>query len=539
MKNAVLLFLLSCLFFGCKKDSEARLKIEEAEELIMSEKPDSAFVLLKSITNPDVLNDKTFARWCLAYAGACEQLDEDMPFVSQLFKANGFYEEHGTNSERIRSWMYLGQAFEEEKSFDKAMQVYLQAVDLAKNKQEYLLLGKIYNKIAWLHDFSDNYDEAQRFHLLSGESYLKINDNLNYIYSIRDIGWIYTLKEEYGEASESFLKAYKLALNLNDSLLLSSLTNRMGINYVEMGNYSLAEKYLLQSIAYDEAGSTPTYLALADLYTSKKEYEKARHYIKIATLGKTSNRNFKGGLLYQLYLLEKGLGNYSLSLNYYEQYSEVEDSISALQEKVNLLKVEKRYEYANLLNENHKLEIKNQWVIIVCCCLIIICFLLLGMYKYHVALKNKHIYQQQKRIQNEQSVLLEKELALEGLSTTVLKIRENILTNSDIYKKIIENSQSIEKSIKYPLTNKDWLSLKEVVKSTYILFFENLQNHFSNLTEAEVRFCCLLKLELNSQQLSILLNIQPQSLSHKRYLIMKKGELENTNTTLETVIANL
>lgn len=128
---------------------------------------------------------------------------------------------------------------------------------------------------------------------------------------------------------------------------------------------------------------------------------------------------------------------------------------------------------------------------------------------------------------------------MEGLSTTVLKIRENILTNSDIYKKIIENSQSIEKSIKYPLTNKDWLSLKEVVKSTYILFFENLQNHFSNLTEAEVRFCCLLKLELNSQQLSILLNIQPQSLSHKRYLIMKKGELENTNTTLETVIANL
>ena len=539
MKNAVLLFLLSCLFFGCNKDSEARLKIKEAEELIMSEKPDSAFVLLKSITNPDVLETKTFALWCLTYANACEQLDEDMPFVPQMERANEYYEKHGTALDHINCLMYLGQAYEDEKSFDEAMQAYLQAVDLAKSKRIDLLAGKICNKIALLHDLDGNYNEAQHFHQLSGEHYLNGKDSLNYIYSIRDIGWLYTLKEEYEQASESFLKAYRSAQNLNDSLLLSSVTNRLGNNYLEMGNYSLAEKYLFQSIAYDEQGSAPTYLALANLYTSEKKYEKARYYINMVKQYQTSNRLLEGGILYELYVLEKELGNYTLSLDYYERYINLEDSISDLQEKVNALKVEKRYEYADLLNENNVLVIKNQRVVIVCCSLLLTSLLLFVVYIYRVALKNKCILQQQKIIQDEHAVLLDKEIALKGLSNNILKIRENILANSDVYKKIIENSQSVEKAKKSPLTDKDWLAVKEIVKSTYISFLENLQNRFSSLTEDDVRFCCLLKIGLNGQELSILLNIQPASVIHKRYRIMKKGGLENTNTTLEEVISNL
>lgn len=277
MKNAILLFPLFCLLFSCKIGNETRLTIKEAEGLILSENLDSAFVLLKNITNPDLLDDKTFASWCLTYAGICDRLNEDMPFVPQMIRANEYYKKNGTNLEKIKCLMYLGKAYEEEKDFDIAMQTYLHSVDLAKSERAYSLVGKIYNKIAWLYDFDDNYDEAQRYHLLSGEYSLKDNDSLNYIYSIRDIGWIYTLKGEYGEASESFLKAYRLALNMNDSLLLSSMTNRLGINYKEMGNYSLAEQYLFQSISYDEAGSVPTYLALADLYTLKKNMIKHDH----------------------------------------------------------------------------------------------------------------------------------------------------------------------------------------------------------------------------------------------------------------------
>lgn len=539
MRNAILLLLLSCFLFGCKRNTDIRLKIKDAEELYLSQQPDSALTLLKTITNPDLLDNKTFALWCLTYAEISDQLGEDMPFVSQMKRANEYYGENGTEKEIIMSLMYLGQAYEEEKKFDEAMQVYLKAVDLAKSNKDCLLAGKLYNNIARLHEFEDEYDESQRFYQLSGEYYLKGGDSLNYMYSIRNIGWIYTLKEEYGEATESYLKVYKLAINLNDSVLLSSITNRLGINYKEMGNYSLAEKYLFQSIAYDEADCASNYLALADLCTQKKEYDKAQDYINIAVLHKSTNQFFKGGLLYRLYSLEKELGNYKLSLDYFEQYTNFADSISDLQETTNILKVEKRYEYEHLLNDNKELYIENQWAIIVCCSLIIICLLLIVLYRYHIAKKEKYMLEQQQIIQEKHSLLMEKELNLKGISSTVMEIRENVLTSTDVYKRIIEISQSVDKAKKYPLTNKEWIALKECVKSTYILFFENLKDKFPNLTEEDICFCCLLKIGLNSQQLAILLNIQPTSVSRRRTRIMKKGGLENTNTTLEKVLEKL
>ena len=539
MKNAILLFILFCLFFSCKSNNEINLKIKEAEELIRTEQPDSAFALLESITNPDVLNDKTFARFCLIHAGLSEQLGEDMPFVPQMERANDYYEKHGSPEEKMNCLLYLGMSYEEETDFDWAMKSYLKAVEMAKKANNYLLAGKLYKKIAGLHDYEDNYDEAQRYQLLSGEYYLKGGDSLNYIYSIRDIGWIYTLKEEYGEASESYQKAYQLALNMNDSLLLSSMTNRLGINYKELGDYSLAEKYLYQSIAYDEAGSAPTYLALADLYTRKKDYEKTREYIEMVSMRCTPKCKLTGGLLYQLYLLEKEQGNYFLSLNYYEQYVNYADSIADLQARADVLKVERRYEYADLLNDNNELENRNQWIVIACVSLLVVSLFLLVLYKYRIALKNEYILNQQKRISEANQALQEKEFAVKGLNDDILNIRENILRSSAVYKKIIKTSQSIEEAKKYPLTDQDWLTLKEILKTTYFLFIDNLQNQIPNLTEDEIRFCCLLKIGLNSQQLSILLNIQSASVSHKRYRIMKKGQLENTDITLEKFIFGL
>ena len=539
MKNAILLFILFCLFFSCKSNNEINLKIKEAEELIRTEQPDSAFALLESITNPDVLNDKTFARFCLIHAGLSEQLGEDMPFVPQMERANDYYEKHGSPEEKMNCLLYLGMSYEEETDFDWAMKSYLKAVEMAKKANNYLLAGKLYKKIAGLHDYEDNYDEAQRYQLLSGEYYLKGGDSLNYIYSIRDIGWIYTLKEEYGEASESYQKAYQLALNMNDSLLLSSMTNRLGINYKELGDYSLAEKYLYQSIAYDEAGSAPTYLALADLYTRKKDYEKTREYIEMVSMRCKPKCKLTGGLLYQLYLLEKEQGNYFLSLNYYEQYVNYADSIADLQARADVLKVERRYEYADLLNDNNELENRNQWIVIACVSLLVVSLFLLVLYKYRIALKNEYILNQQKRISEANQALQEKEFAVKGLNDDILNIRENILRSSAVYKKIIKNSQSIEEAKKYPLTDQDWLTLKEILKTTYFLFIDNLQNQIPNLTEDEIRFCCLLKIGLNSQQLSILLNIQSASVSHKRYRIMKKGQLENTDITLEKFIFGL
>lgn len=536
MKKTLLLSVLFCLFFSCNKNHEIHLKIQEAERLVRIEQLDSAFSLLEEVTNPDLLRDKTFAHFCLIYAGLAELLGEDMLYVSQMERASAYYDKHGSEEEKMNSFLYLGMAYEEESKYDLALKSYLHAVEFAKAAKNYRMIGKLYNKIAKLHDSEDNYEEEKQYCLLSGEAYLKGNDSVNYIYSIRDIGAIYMLKDDFDEALKYHKEAYQLALPLNDSLLLSSLTNRLGINFEKKKDYALAEKFLIQSVAYDEAGSAPTYLALARLFTEKGDYDKARDYIKKANLNKTVERPLTGGILYRSYLLEKALGNYSLSLDYYEQFNHFVDSVMEVQSQIDLRKVEKRYKYAEVLRQNTILELRHSWHLVIGMLLVV--FILLCYYYYEKRLEDER-NKQNKKQENTIKVLQEKELEVQGLSTQVLNIRKGVLENTEIYKRILLNAQSIEEAKLNSLTDHDWLSLYGALKTTYPLFMEGLEKNFPGLTEEEKHFCCLLKLGLNNQQLAIFLNIQPASVDRRRYRIRKKGKLENTKTTLEEVVAML
>lgn len=532
-------FLLFCFLFGCTVDQQVVLTLKQADKLLLSSKPDSAKVLLEQINTPEGLPASNYANWLLLYAEACDQLEEDVPIVPQMEKAENYYSKHGTTVEHAKSLLYLGRAYEEEKELDIGMEYYLQAANLAEGAGEYVLAGHICNRAAGLYDFEDYFDDAKRFYQKAADNFLLADDSLNYVYALRDIGWLFLKEDKLKEALMYCDKAYALSMQIGNSEQMSSLSNRVGVVYLEMDSLDLAELYFFQSITYQEEGSAPTYLSLADLYMKQNLYDKANTYLYKASCSETTNKMINGGIFYQHYLLEKRQNNYNKALLYYEQYTAFVDSLTDIQEYANVLKVEKRYDQSKLLNKNYVLQVKNQRILIACIILMLFCLLLILLYQYREALKNKRIVQQQQQLQTTHAVLLKQELSVKGLECDIQQIRENILRTSTVCKKILANSDDIDVAKKKPLTEKDWLALVEVIRVTYLLFFEKLQTTLSGLSEEEIRFCCLLKIGLTSQQLAILLNIQPTSISHKRYRIMKKGGFANTNTTLEEIIQKL
>lgn len=528
MRTVCLVFALFGLLLSCQRSGEIRKKVKEAELLREAGQPDSAFAILDKVTNPETLRGRAFARFCMLYAELSEELGEDMPFVPQMERADEYYMRHGTPEEKMKSRLYLGMAYEEETDYEWAMKAYLSAAEIAKREGRFTVLGKLYDRIARLHGFDSNYEEAKHYHLLSGEYYLKGNDSASYICSIRDIGWIEMLEGNNDDAARTVEKAYRLALPMNDSLVLSSLTNRLGITYTEMGDYALAEKFLFRSVAYGGTDSVTTYLALADLYTRKGEYSKARAYIeKVPT---------DGGVLYQSYVLEKELGNYGLALDYYERYTSFADSITSLKDRTNLRKVEKRYGHAKLLNRNTVLELRYSRIVAAG----VVLGLLLSFGAYVCFKRQKKEKMRLKRKQEMATKSLqEKEFELQGLAGKIKDIRKNVLEETDIYRKIMHNARSIEDARKNPLTKEDWQTLYGALKTTYPLFKQEMERMFPDLTEEEKHFCCLLKLGLDNQQLAIFLDIRPTSVDRRRYRIRKKGNMENTQTTLEEIIAKL
>lgn len=538
--SAILLIFLSCLLYNsCRQEKGVNNVISQAEICMDLGRLDSAKTLLDSIKGKETLSEKSYGRLGLLFAQICDKKNEDMPFVMQMERVWNYFREHGTLDEKAKAQMYLGWSYEEEKMFDEAMLNYLSAAELAEKAKDYSLAGKIHIRVADLHDFEDRYEDALRLYKNAVENYLKAKDSLGYACALREVAWIEMKCNKLNDALDNNMKVFKLALEIGDSSLLSSITNRLGANYERMDSLEMSKKYLLQSIDYEEKGSAPTYLALGNIYLCQKKYRMAYDYIQKASDLKTSNEMFEGGVLFYYYLLHKEMGSPDIALNYYEQYVAFKDSLTDLQEKMNTIKVEKRYEQKQLLNTNNLLQNRFHKMIIISVILLLFIVFIFLFYQYRVALKDKGILKQQQKLQMNHSILLEKELMLKGLESNIQQIRENILKASDVWQIVLKRSQNIELAKKKPLTDKEWILLIEIVKATFVSFYENLHCKFLNLTNDEVRFCTLLKLGLNSQQLSILLNIQPTSVSHKRYRIMKKGGCENTNSTLDDLIAEM
>lgn len=128
--------------------------------------------------------------------------------------------------------------------------------------------------------------------------------------------------------------------------------------------------------------------------------------------------------------------------------------------------------------------------------------ILIAKYKYSLTKKNEKLRNKQMEINN---VLQEKEYAVQGLSEKISGIRKGILENSEVYKKMIQNAQSIEDAKKNLLTDQEWLALYELLRMAYPFFMDGLQKKFLGLTETEKRFCCLLKLGLNKSAVGCIL----------------------------------
>lgn len=532
-----ILFMLS-LLVACHCSPIVSMPLHRANELL-AVNPDSAKSLLEGIETPEKLPIKTYAYWLILYAEVCDRLHEDIPFSDQMEKAVGYYKKYGSPAEYAKSLLYQGLSFEEEKRLDEAMQCYLLAGSIAEEAKDYNLTGEIFNKAARLYDFEDYYEDTRRMFQKAADNFLLAGDSLRYVYVLRDIGWTFMQENNLNEALTYNMKAYDLSLILNDSTQISSLSNRIGIYYMQIDSFGLAEKYLLQSILYQKEENALTFLSLSNLYMKQGGYAKANLYLSKASCTKNQNEMTPGEIAYQHYLLKKLQQDYVGALSYYERYVTFADSIREIQDETNILKIEKRYDYSRLQNKNYLLQIEKQKVAYACILLIVLFFFLLLLYQYHVVLKNRKILQQQQELQKKHIEIQEREFAVTGLENKILSIRKNILYTSAIWKKIEANCKDIEKAKKNSLTDKDWISLVETVNVTYVLFLENLYAKFPGMTNDEIRFCYLLKIGLDSQQLSILLNIQSTSVSHKRYRIMKKGKMENTDTTLEDIIREL
>lgn len=65
MRSVVYAFIAIFLFIGCNERKSASVSLLDNVERAIRVNPDSAQILLDRISDPEKLNNKSFARWCM------------------------------------------------------------------------------------------------------------------------------------------------------------------------------------------------------------------------------------------------------------------------------------------------------------------------------------------------------------------------------------------------------------------------------------------------------------------------------------------
>lgn len=557
----ILISLLSTLsFIGCRDESDAIYLIDRAESLLKSD-PDSSHILLDSIAVPDNLSDKLLARWCMLSGKVADTLYTDLPYVQQLLRAQAYYKSHGTKQEQAKIGLYLGRSYVEDKENEKAMKVYLQALDIALRSEDYNQAGYICSYMGDLYDFEGNYLLGKDKYK-EAESYFRKAGNMrSSAFALRDVGRMYAFSDSLDIALIFLLKADTIIVEVGDSSDIGTIYNGIGNIYNMLGNKELAKLYLWKNVNMSDFDDAPSYRRLAGIYIEEGDFKNARICLEKASVP-SFNDMTRFSVLYGYSLLEKAEGNWEKAWFYLDEYNSASDSILTIRNRENIIKIEKEYEHLKISLENMRLKSDKQKYFIYWVISVSILLILLWVFQIRIDRKNKRLLKQEIDLSNKSNELFRlrdnlrnKQDRLEALSiqlsekneklneldsreklekeyeqikkeeeTLVLRIaerRKDLFLSSAIAKKVIKLSQKVVPgATKSPLSEKDWQNIITQVNEVYPFLADRLAAF--NLSAAELRYCYLSLLGLDSIGESILLHIQPDSVNKRRQRVRQR-----------------
>ena len=562
MKNSIGIIIISILVLsGCNKQSMSDSLLNEVEKVI-AVNPDSASNLLKSISSPEKLDDKTFASWCMLSGKITDEIFNSILPTYQLERAYEWYSSHGSPDEQVQILIYLGRSFFADGDYDKAMSIYTNALDIAEKNKLNNLTGYTYSYIGDLYGEKFMRTEAIKRYKAAAECFKKENNTDSYACALRDVGREYACIDSLSRALKILTIADSVARNTKNIEVTASIDNALGNIYAMQNKYDKAEEYFLKALVGRE--TMPDYMALIDLYIASGTINKAKELLsKIPQDNPKYTYSIKY-LYYQIYNEEK---NYKEALTNLKEYIEITDSIIYADNQSKILNIESKYNHLKINKEIDRLKIKQQsYIIVLVICIGILLLIIIGYLLYRKKAKEK-IQRQQEELNRIKTDLLYVSLELEKkkrlldtfkeknesydemqeeislLTTNYKQLQSKILENSPLHKELIHlANQNKPRNNKPLIADKQWKLIADEITYIYPNLRKYIYSRCPNLPEQDFWYCCLYISGFDTNTEAKLLNITVDSVRKKRLRLRQKLNIilpDNNATLYEYLIENM
>ena len=524
----------------------------------------SALAILDSI-RPDLskMGKSTQMRYQLVYAKGMNKGYVDFTTDSLMKEIVDYYDNHGTCQQQMLAHYLLGCVYRDLGDSPASLSCYndaVEKVDTTSSDCDYKLLTRVYEQQGALF-LSQSMPQNALSAYQKAEKYAWIaKDTLSAVLSYEHLGNIYEYMDNMNKVIEVYENASRryrqygypvqAARALGGAIQALILTKQYAKAKKYMDVFEAESGYFQKDSCYSYINYSHYYY-LKGLYCLESHSDSAKYWFtKCQEFAKTNNnKSFSAYAWYLYYIKHQQMDSVA---KYSEQAFAYNDSANLDMERDLMQKMQAIYDYDRWKNVAHNEEIKatRANLTLLVSILVSVSVIIIGILTFLVYRKKRKLELQEKEEQENlirqqiydtkqelellrtvndrkiADVIKEKEQTINKLEDDLKDIRDKYSNSSLSDVDILLKESSIYKRIKYlelhpkeTMRENDWIELEETIEQLIPSFIPLLKNRLNVMA---YRICLLVKLEISTSSIAILLGLSSSAISKYRKVMLEK-----------------
>lgn len=540
-KHIISVVLWSMFLVACGPDRRVAL----AEKLMAEKETDSAIAVMQEIKEPqNNLTDRDYALYALLLSEAMhrkQQLNAETDTL--LLPAIKYFSESGDSLYAERALYCKAHLDRRLYRMKDAMQSFLKALLFLQGSGNDEQLYRVNTWLGVVCLNQEEYEGKMRYSKEALKAALRM-DNLFYKnLALCDIATGYYFLNRLDSALYYAQAAYDAAIADSLPSQLPHVYTDLGSIYAKMGENGKALEYIDKAIGLRPRKDTLAILGLyadkVDLFGKLGQYDSAYHYFRKAVASpnlatQADAYNHMSGAYYKMGRCNEA---YSLLL----RFTELADSVRKQRHTAEVIALQELYKHEQLSVENlywRTQAAERQSNVYLMATLSLLSLWIASTINFFYWRNRRRLVEQQHQLASQQEELHhQRQVTTENLQRMAEMEQKEARLKETFFRRLNQRIvQEIEKGSNILLSDDDWEDIVQNADIIFDNFTRRLQQHYPALNKEDLRYCCMVKMQLSQLEMSQIMHLEKDSVKKRLKRIRMEKMKADSGVTLEELL---
>lgn len=540
-KHIISVVLWSMFLVACGPDRRVAL----AEKLMAEKETDSAIAVMQEIKEPqNNLTDRDYALYALLLSEAMhrkQQLNAETDTL--LLPAIKYFSESGDSLYAERALYCKAHLDRRLYRMKDAMQSFLKALLFLQGSGNDEQLYRVNTWLGVVCLNQEEYEGKMRYSKEALKAALRM-DNLFYKnLALCDIATGYYFLNRLDSALYYAQAAYDAAIADSLPSQLPHVYTDLGSIYAKMGENGKALEYIDKAIGLRPRKDTLAILGLyadkVDLFGKLGQYDSAYHYFRKAVASpnlatQADAYNHMSGAYYKMGRCNEA---YSLLL----RFTELADSVRKQRYTAEVIALQELYKHEQLSVENlywrTQAAERQSNVYLMATLSLLSLWIASTIYFFYWRNRRRLVEQQHQLASQQEELHHQRQVTTENLQRMAEMEQKEARLKETFFRRLNQRIvQEIEKGSNILLSDDDWEDIVQNADIIFDNFTRRLQQHYPALNKEDLRYCCMVKMQLSQLEMSQIMHLEKDSVKKRLKRIRMEKMKADSGVTFEELL---